>query len=95
MSVREIAMAHAVNTRLIRIGNSQGIRIPKALIEQAGLRDAVKIQLDGDRLVIFAAQHPRAGWDDAFRAMADQHDDALLDADVPTLSAWDLTDWQW
>ncbi len=88
-------MAHTVTTRLIRIGNSQGIRIPKALVEQAGLRDAVNIQLDGDHLVISAAHHPRAGWEDAFRTMADQHDDALLDADTLTPSAWDLGEWQW
>jgi antitoxin MazE len=88
-------MAHAVHTRLIRIGNSQGIRIPKALVEQAGLRDAVEIQLVDNRLVISAAQHPRTGWDDAFRAMADQHDDALLDADALAPSEWDLTEWQW
>ena len=88
-------MAHAVHTRLIRIGNSQGIRLPKALVEQAGLRDAVEIQLEGDHLVISAAQHPRSGWEDAFRAMAAQHDDALLDAEVLMPSAWDLTEWQW
>jgi antitoxin MazE len=88
-------MANAVRTRLIRIGNSQGIRIPKALVEQAGLRDDVEIRLEENRLVISAAQHPRSGWADAFEAMAEQQDDSLLDAgDVPPTS-WDLTEWQW
>jgi antitoxin MazE len=89
-------MANAVRTRLIRIGNSQGIRIPKALVEQAGLRDNVEIRLEDNRLVISAAEHPRSGWEEAFQAMAAQHDDGLLDADdLTTPTSWDLTEWQW
>ena len=88
-------MANAVRTRLIRIGNSQGIRIPKALVEQAGLRDTVEIRLEESRLVISAAQHPRSGWEEAFQAMAAQHDDALLDAKDLAQTTWDLTEWQW
>lgn len=88
-------MPNAVHTRLIRIGNSQGIRIPKALVEQAGLRDEVEIRLEDSRLIISAAQHPRSGWQDVFQAMAEQHDDALLDAGALAPTEWDLTEWQW
>jgi len=88
-------MPNAIHTRLIRIGNSQGIRIPKALIEQAGLRDDVEIRLENSTLVVSAARHPRSGWQDAFQAMAEQHDDAHIDADALTPSEWDLTEWQW
>jgi len=66
-------MPNAIRTRIVRIGNSQGVRIPKALIEQAGLRDDVEIRLDDSRLIISAARHPRSGWQDAFQAMAEQH----------------------
>jgi len=88
-------MPNAVHTRLIRIGNSQGIRIPKALVEQAGLRDEVEIRLEDSRLVISAAHHPRSGWQEAFQIMAEQHDDTLLDADALVPTEWDLTEWQW
>ncbi len=88
-------MANAVRTRLIRIGNSQGIRIPKALVEQAGLRDTVEIRLEESRLVISAVQHPRSGWEEAFQVMAAQHDDALLDAKDLAPTSWGLTEWQW
>ena len=89
-------MPNAIRTRIVRIGNSQGVRIPKALIEQAGLRDDVEIRLDDSRLIISAARHPRSGWQDAFQAMPEQHDDApRLEADVLAPSEWDLTEWQW
>jgi antitoxin MazE len=68
-----------MKVRLIRIGNSQGILIPKPLLEQAGLQDEVEIEVEGNRLVIHALGHPRAGWDEAFQAMSRQGDAALLD----------------
>jgi antitoxin MazE len=68
-----------MRARLIRIGNSKGVPIPKPLLDQAGLQDEVEIEVEGHRLVIRALGHPRAGWDEAFQAMARQSDDALLD----------------
>ena len=88
-------MPNAIHTRLIRIGNSQGIRIPKALIEQAGLRDDVEIRLENSTLVVSAARHPRSGWQDAFQARAEQQGDARPSADVLAPAEWDLTEWQW
>lgn len=37
----------------------------------------------------------RAGWDEAFRRMAECGDDTLLDADIPSTSEWDGTEWEW
>jgi antitoxin MazE len=81
--------------RLIPIGNSQGIRIPQPLLDQAGLRDVVEIEVEGDRLVIRAPGHPRAGWDEAFQAMAHQGDDALLDGGGLLPAQWDEKEWEW
>jgi antitoxin MazE len=60
-----------VRTRLIRIGNSHGIRIPKSLLEQVGLRDPVQIRAEKGRLVVQPEKELRQGWADAFRRMAD------------------------
>ena len=38
--------------RIIRMGNSQGIRIPKALLDQTGLSGEVEISAEGNALVI-------------------------------------------
>ena len=84
-----------MKARIVRIGNSKGIRIPKPLIEQTGLRDEVTIEAVGNRLVIRAVRRPRAGWAAAFQAMAAAGDDRLLDGDGTTTDEWDQREWQW
>ncbi len=84
-----------MKTRIVRIGNSQGVRIPKPILEQTGLRGEVHIQVENDAVVIRPATPPRAGWDEAFRQMANRGEDRLLDDVEPSLSAWDDETWQW
>jgi antitoxin MazE len=84
-----------MKTNIVRIGNSRGVRIPKALLEQCGLRDAVELEAEEGRLVIRPAAHSRAGWDEAFRQMAELGDDRLLDPDVPAGTEWDQAEWEW
>jgi antitoxin MazE len=82
-----------VKARIVRIGNSRGIRIPKLLLEQAGLHDEVELRVDGSTLLIASARHPRAGWANAFAEMHQRGDDELLDGPVQT--AFDETEWKW
>jgi len=99
-------MSKSIQTQIVEIDNSQGIRIPKSLLEQIGISEAVEIEVHGDRIVIRAAQKPgtgwfvisgapkpRAGWEEAFAKMAEQHDDVLLD-DVTT-TEWKEFEWEW
>jgi antitoxin MazE len=83
-----------MKTRIVRIGNSQGIRIPKPLLEQTGLGGEVEIRAEDNRLVILPAARPRAGWAAAFREMAERGDDALLDGDPPPTEC-DAEEWEW
>jgi antitoxin MazE len=78
---------------LVQIGNSRGVRIPKAFLEQAGLRDEIEIEVRGSQVVIRPVSHPRAGWDESFAAMALCGDDVLLDPSGP--SKWDESEWVW
>jgi antitoxin MazE len=80
-------------TRIVRIGNSRGIRVPKVLLEQAQLPDEVELQAEHGRLVVRAAHGPRAGWAAAAKAMRAKGEDQLLDAPTPT--RFDEKDWQW
>jgi antitoxin MazE len=99
-------MSKSIQTPIVEIDNSQGIRIPKSLLEQIGISEAVEIEVHGDGIVIRAAQKPGAdgyvigsvqkppaGWEEAFAKMAEQHDDVLLD-DVTT-TEWEELEWQW
>jgi antitoxin MazE len=84
-----------VKTRIVRIGNSQGIRIPKTLLEAAGLEGDVDVTAKRGSLVVRPFRTPRAGWADACQRMAAAGDDALLDDVAPSLSSWDEEEWQW
>ena len=80
-------------TRIVQIGNSKGIRVPKVLLEHAQLPDEVELQAEHGRLIVRAAQEPRAGWADAAKAMRARGDDRLLDP--ATTSQFDEKEWQW
>ena len=73
---------------LIAIGNSQGVRIPKAILRQYGLRGQVELSLQSAGLLISPAKRPRAGWEGRF----DRSAEALLPDNMT--SAWD-DEWVW
>jgi antitoxin MazE len=85
----------ATKTRLIKIGNSQGIRIPKLLVDQVGLSGEVEIEADEGQLIIRPARRPREGWDTWFQDMAKSGEDRLLESEplVPTI--WESSEWHW
>jgi antitoxin MazE len=83
-----------MKAELIKIGNSQGIRIPKPIIDQCGLKKTVNIEVRDNSLVISSLQQRRRGWDTAFALMHNHNDDQLLDADV-IASEFDDSEWMW
>jgi antitoxin MazE len=85
----------AVKTRIIQIGNSQGIRIPKPILEQLGFSEEVELEVLPDQLIIRSVHQPRQQWDDYFKAMAEAGDDQLLDGEPLTLTEWEESEWEW
>ncbi|HYW11062.1 MAG TPA: AbrB/MazE/SpoVT family DNA-binding domain-containing protein [Longimicrobium sp.] len=83
-----------MRARVVKIGNSRGIRLPKPMLEQSGIGDEVELEVEAGQIVIRAVRHPREGWDVAFAEMARRGDDKLLD-DVPSTSTWDEEEWEW
>lgn len=78
-----------VKARLVNMGNSRGVRIPKPLIEQAGIVDEVELRVHDGAIVIAAARVPRAGWAEAAAA----NSEGLIDPELPT--RFDEVEWQW
>jgi antitoxin MazE len=66
----------ATKTRIVRIGNSRGIRVPKAILEQAQLPAEVELHARPGRLVVLGVKRPRDGWAAAARAMRQRGEDA-------------------
>ena len=88
-------MNHIVRTRIIKIGNAKGIRIPQPLLDQLGLSKEVEVAVQRRRLVIRPRRRCRVGWAKQFRAMAKHGDDRLLDTPLSSLTQWDTDEWQW
>lgn len=82
-----------MKTKIVRIGNSQGVRIPKPLLEQAGLEDEVSLRVTEEGIVIEARSQPRDGWASAAKRLHDREEDGLLDEWQPT--SFDESEWEW
>lgn len=68
-----------MRAKIVRIENSQGVRIPKLLLLSSGLGEEVEIEAPGDQIVIRPARRPREGWSESFQAMARSGEDELID----------------
>lgn len=79
-----------MKSQIIQIGNSQGIRIPKVLLEESRISGEVDVELHPDGILIRNAKKPRDGWDAAFRTAED--DDVTSEA---AASDFDKKEWQW
>ena len=82
-----------MKTKIVRIGNSRGVRIPKPMLEEAGLGDEVELRLTDSGLVLEPLARPRVGWSEAARAHAGSKDD--LDSDPFLANEFDENDWEW
>ncbi|PTB22454.1 AbrB/MazE/SpoVT family DNA-binding domain-containing protein [Trinickia symbiotica] len=68
-----------MKTTIRRMGNSQGILIPKPILVQLGFEHEVEMEIEGDALVIRRPRKKaREGWADASKRLAAAGDDALV-----------------
>ncbi len=77
---------------VIKIGNSKGIRLAKAIIKKYEIEEEVEMILEEDGIKLKPVNRIREGWEEAFAKMAAQGDDELLIDDV--LDDQDIEEWQ-
>lgn len=82
-----------MKAKIVRIGNSRGIRLPKPLIEQAGLTDEVELTIRDGEIVIGRVGRPRHGWAEAAQSLARRGESELLDR--PNSTRFDREEWEW
>ena len=58
-----------MRAKIVRIGNSQGVRLPKPLLEQAGLTDDVEITAEAGQIIIASRRVARSGWAEAAKRL--------------------------
>lgn len=82
--------------QLRQIGNSQGIILPRPMLQQVGISSEIDVEVtDGAIILRPARSHPRTGWEQAFaRATEAGH---VPDADLfdDASNTFDQTEWQW
>ena len=86
-------MSISMKSKVIKIGNSRGIRIPGVVLEQVGMVDEVELIVEGNQLIIQPVQKARADWDARFSEMHANGDDTLMDENIST--EWDDSEWTW
>jgi antitoxin MazE len=84
-----------MRVRIIKIGNSQGIRIPKTILEQTGIKDEVELEVEDNQIIIRSPDQPRQGWEEAFKSMAKDRDDKLIIDDMKIQNSFDKDEWEW
>ena len=84
-----------MRARVVKIGNSQGIRIPKPILEQTGIMEDVELEVEKNQIIIRPISNPRVGWDIAFKAMSQKNDDMLIYGIENISHSWDEEEWQW
>lgn len=73
------------DAKLVPIGNSRGVRIPKALLQKYGLRDALLIEETDRGLLLRKKEESKLSWEETYKAMAkekenwDDFDSTVLD----------------
>jgi len=78
---------------IIPIGNSKGLRIPKAILEQCNISEEVSLEVKGDSITIKPVKNkPRKDWDKYFKMMHDKKEDRLMINDQIDL---EMEDWEW
>jgi antitoxin MazE len=90
-----MTMMRIMRAKIIKIGDSRGIRIPRPLLEQARIGGEVEMEAQNNQIIIRPVTYPRQGWNEAFRAMADRENDRLPDDDLIGQSLWDQKEWEW
>lgn len=80
-----------MKAQIIQIGNSQGIRIPKTLLEESGITGAVELEKHADGILIRNTKSPRDGWDEAFKTLG-ENDEAV---ERSPRTEFEQKEWQW
>ncbi len=82
-----------MDTKLVKVGNSRGVRLPKSLLEEAGLEELVTLRIVEGGLLVEPRAAVRSGWSEAARSGSERGNDRDSDLWPPT--RFDEAEWEW
>lgn len=71
-----------MQAKIIRIGNSKGLRLSKTILDKYDIHESVELVLKDDFIELRPIAEPRKGWDEKFKEMNERGDDELLIDDI-------------
>ena len=78
---------------VVPIGNSKGIRLPKAILEQLQVSDQMELEVENQQIILRPInKKPRSGWEESLREMNKNQEDELL---IPETGTEEVFDWEW
>ena len=81
-----------MQTDVVKIGNSKGIRIPAIILKECKIANKVEMEVQDGKIIIIPVSNPRKNWGDQFKEMRKNGDDKLLIDDTSDIN---LEDWEW
>jgi antitoxin MazE len=86
-----------MKVKIVNIGNSRGIRIPKVLLRQTGIDDEVNLEVDDNQIILRPLKKSvREGWNNSFIKMAEMNDDRhVQDKNMLPQTSFDEDEWEW
>ena len=88
-------MGPVARARLIKMGKSKGIHLPRAFLDQVELDEEVELEVQDGQVIVRPVPRPRRGWEKQFDGMTARGDDRLLDSKAFSLTGWDEEKWVW
>lgn len=71
-----------METAVIKIGNSRGLRLSKTILDKYNIKDKVEIILEKGQIILKPIETPRKNWEAAFQKMSKEGDDKMLIDDI-------------
>lgn len=71
-----------METAIIKIGNSKGLRLSKTILEKYNIKDKVDLILEKGQIILKPIALPRNNWEKEFKKMNKNGDDKLLLSEV-------------
>lgn len=67
--------AAALELKVVPIGNSRGVRLPKTILDKYAIRDVVVVEEREEGILLRSKKDKRLSWEETFKAMAEERED--------------------
>ena len=67
--------SRSLELKIVPIGNSRGVRLPKSVIDRYAIRDSIVLEAREDGLLLRTSRDKRLSWEETYKDMARSRED--------------------